>query len=98
MQKQIHLRKESDNLDGYLSLSLSLLPINVTGIPLSRAEMAVHFPVPFCPAESRIFSTRGDPSVSCDRSNIKSCDIIAKAFGCHSVTNEVENWIKIGSN
>uniref|UniRef100_A0A0K2UBJ6 Uncharacterized protein n=1 Tax=Lepeophtheirus salmonis TaxID=72036 RepID=A0A0K2UBJ6_LEPSM len=26
--------------------------------------MAVHLPVPFCPAESRIFSSKGDPSVS----------------------------------
>ena len=39
-------------------------PIRVTGIPLSSAEMAVHFPVPFCPAESLIFSTNGCWSVS----------------------------------
>jgi len=38
--------------------------IKVTGIPRSRALMAVHFPVPFCPAESRIFSRRGVPSSS----------------------------------
>ena len=38
--------------------------MRVTGMPLSSAEMAVHFPVPFCPAESRIFSTKGFPSVS----------------------------------
>ena len=45
------------------------LPMRVTGMPLSRAEMAVHFPVPFCPAESRIFSTKGFPSVSCRTEN-----------------------------
>lgn len=38
--------------------------MSVKGIPLSRAEIAVHFPVPFCPAASLIFSTRGVPSVS----------------------------------
>lgn len=39
-------------------------PIRVTGIPLSRASMAVHLPVPFWPALSRIFRTMGTPSVS----------------------------------
>ena len=31
--------------------------INVTGIPCSNAEIAVHFPVPFCPAASLILVT-----------------------------------------
>ena len=31
--------------------------IRVTGIPCSNAEIAVHFPVPFCPAASLIFVT-----------------------------------------
>lgn len=41
-----------------------LLPIKVTGVPYSRAEMAVHFPVPFCPALSRILGSRCVPSES----------------------------------
>ena len=40
------------------------LPMRVTGTPYSRAEMAVHFPVPFCPALSRIFGSRCLPSAS----------------------------------
>lgn len=40
------------------------LPMRVTGTPYSRAEMAVHFPVPFCPALSLIFGSRYLPSVS----------------------------------
>jgi len=36
-------------------------PISVTGIPYSRPATAVHFPVPFCPAESLIFSKRYEP-------------------------------------
>ena len=39
-------------------------PIRVTGMPRSRALMAVHLPVPFWPALSRIFSTSGVPSLS----------------------------------
>eukprot|EP00121_Abeoforma_whisleri_P004023 Awhi_evm2s3631 len=39
-------------------------PTRVNGIPKSKALMAVHFPVPFCPALSIIFSTKGVPSVS----------------------------------
>lgn len=39
-------------------------PMRVTGMPRSRALMAVHLPVPFWPAESRIFSRRGVPSSS----------------------------------
>ena len=46
------------------NLLFVLLPIRVTGVPYSRAEMAVHFPVPFCPALSRILGSRGVPSVS----------------------------------
>lgn len=38
--------------------------MRVTGTPYSRAEMAVHFPVPFCPALSLIFGSRCSPSVS----------------------------------
>lgn len=38
--------------------------IRVTGMPRSRAFTAVHLPVPFWPALSRIFSTRGVPSSS----------------------------------
>ena len=34
-------------------------PMRVTGTPSSSAEMPVHFPVPFCPAVSRIRSTTG---------------------------------------
>lgn len=41
-----------------------LLPIKVTGVPYSRAEIAVHFPVPFCPALSRILGSKCVPSVS----------------------------------
>lgn len=41
-----------------------VLPIRVTGVPYSRAEMAVHFPVPFWPALSRIFGSRCVLSVS----------------------------------
>lgn len=33
-------------------------------MPYSRAEMAVHFPVPFCPALSLIFGSRCVPSLS----------------------------------
>ena len=33
-------------------------------MPCSRASIPVHFPVPFCPAVSEIFSTSGVPSVS----------------------------------
>lgn len=40
------------------------LPIKVTGVPYSRAEIAVHFPVPFCPALSRILGSRCEPSES----------------------------------
>src|SRR5438105_3666969 len=39
-------------------------PIRVTGVPVSSALMQVHFPVPFWPAVSRIFSTTGVPSSS----------------------------------
>jgi hypothetical protein len=39
----------------------TISPITVTGIPYSRLATAVHFPVPFCPAESRIFSNRYEP-------------------------------------
>lgn len=42
----------------------SQLPMSVTGTPYSRAEMAVHFPVPFCPALSLIFGRRYLPSPS----------------------------------
>ena len=42
-------------------------PMRVTGIPISSASMAVHLPVPFWPAESRIFSTMGTPSSSLKR-------------------------------
>ena len=42
----------------------TLSPISVSGIPRSSAEIAVHFPVPFCPAVSRILSTIGAPSSS----------------------------------
>lgn len=42
----------------------SVLPIRVTGVPYSKAEMAVHFPVPFCPALSRILGSRCVPSLS----------------------------------
>jgi len=38
--------------------------IRVTGMPRSRALTAVHLPVPFWPALSRIFSTRAVPSSS----------------------------------
>ena len=31
-------------------------PIKVRGIPSSKAAIAVHLPVPFCPAVSRIWS------------------------------------------
>lgn len=50
--------------ESYSQMHYYFLPMSVKGIPLSRAEMAVHFPVPFCPAASLIFSTRGVPSVS----------------------------------
>lgn len=40
------------------------LPIKVTGVPYSSAEIAVHFPVPFCPALSRILGNRCVPSAS----------------------------------
>ena len=40
------------------------LPMRVTGMPYSKAEMAVHFPVPFCPALSLILGSRGVPSLS----------------------------------
>lgn len=40
------------------------LPMRVTGMPYSSAETAVHFPVPFCPALSRIFGNSSLPSVS----------------------------------
>src|SRR5690606_42154541 len=33
--------------------------ISVRGTPKSRATVPVHLPVPFCPAVSRILSTRG---------------------------------------
>lgn len=42
----------------------SAIPIRVTGVPYSSAEMAVHFPVPFCPALSRILGSRWVPSAS----------------------------------
>lgn len=42
-------------------------PIKVTGVPKSKALMAVHFPVPFCPAASRILVTMGSPSSSLNR-------------------------------
>ena len=35
--------------------------IRVRGTPRSAAEITVHFPVPFCPAASRIRSTIGFP-------------------------------------
>ena len=39
-------------------------PMSVRGIPSSKALTAVHLPVHFWPAKSRIFSTRGSPSES----------------------------------
>ena len=42
----------------------ALVPMSVTGMPCSSASIPVHFPVPFCPAVSEIFSTSGVPSVS----------------------------------
>ena len=39
-------------------------PISVSGMPRSSAAMAVHLPVPFWPAVSRIRSTSGLPSSS----------------------------------
>lgn len=36
----------------------------MTGVPYSRAEIAVHFPVPFCPALSRILGSKCVPSES----------------------------------
>ncbi len=35
--------------------------IVAAGLPASSAATDVHFPVPFCPAASRITSTRGCP-------------------------------------
>ncbi|MPC54493.1 hypothetical protein E2C01_048411 [Portunus trituberculatus] len=35
--------------------------MRVVGVPKSRPEMAVHFPVPFWPAASLIFSTSASP-------------------------------------
>ncbi len=42
----------------------TILPISVTGVPYSKAEIAVHFPVPFCPALSLILGSRWVPSSS----------------------------------
>ena len=39
-------------------------PMRVTGMPRSSALVAVHLPVPFCDAASRILVTRGTPSSS----------------------------------
>ena len=36
-------------------------PMSVRGTPWSRADVAVHLPVPFCPAVSRIYSTTVSP-------------------------------------
>lgn len=57
---------EGGNFSHFLidELGFFLLPIKVTGVPYSRAEMAVHFPVPFCPALSRILGSRCKPSES----------------------------------
>ncbi len=65
----------SSSLEARVRSSLSELrhlaktasPMRVTGMPRSRALIAVHFPVPFWPAESRIFSTNGVPSSSLKR-------------------------------
>ena len=38
-------------------------PIKVTGIPNSKADIAVHLPVPFCPAVSLISDTNAFPSL-----------------------------------
>lgn len=46
-----------------LYLENTLSAIRVTGTPNSRAAMAVHLPVPFCPAVSRIFSKRYCPKM-----------------------------------
>lgn len=54
---------QDQNRDGG-SVKSWALPMRVTGTPYSRAEMAVHFPVPFCPALSRIFGNRCLPSAS----------------------------------
>lgn len=40
------------------------VPMSVTGTPYSKAEIAVHFPVPFCPALSLILGSRWVPSES----------------------------------
>ena len=50
------------------------LPIKVTGIPSDNADIAVHLPVPFCPAASLIFSTRGSPlsSLNCNMAAVIS--------------------------
>ena len=50
--------------DGTPLLEKTASPMRVTGWPRSRALMAVHLPVPFWPAESRIFSRMGVPSSS----------------------------------
>ena len=39
----------------------TLSPISVSGMPRSSAEIAVHLPVPFCPAVSRILSSVYSP-------------------------------------
>lgn len=42
--------------DKYLENTLSAM--RVSGTPNSRPAIPVHFPVPFCPAASLIFSKR----------------------------------------
>ena len=50
--------------EGQLAKTLSPMRVWVTGILYSRAEMAIHLPVPLRPAESQIFSRRRLPSSS----------------------------------
>lgn len=57
-------RREGNRILPCLEPPFFLLPIKVTGVPYSKAEMAVHFPVPFCPALSRILGSRCVPSES----------------------------------
>lgn len=45
-------------------LECKYIPMSVTGTPYSKAEIAVHLPVPFCPALSLILGSRGVPSES----------------------------------
>ena len=58
---KILLAATRSSFSAEIHLAKTASAIVIVGMPRSKALSLVHFPVPFCPAVSRIISTTGFP-------------------------------------